>query len=44
MEKEKELSEDELHRGQDQVQKLTDKYVEECDKVLAAKEDEIMEI
>lgn len=42
--KEKEISEDEEHRGQDDIQKLTDKYIAEADKVLAAKEADLMEI
>jgi ribosome recycling factor len=42
--KEKEISEDDDHRGQDLVQKLTDKYVAEIDKLLAEKEHELMQI
>jgi ribosome recycling factor len=42
--KEKHLSEDEERRAQDQVQKLTDKYIAEVDKVLAAKEKELMTV
>ncbi len=42
--KEKEISEDDERRGEDDVQKLTDKYVAEVDKVLAEKEAELMEI
>ena len=42
--KEKEISEDESHGAEDQVQKLTDKYVAEIDKLLEAKEKEMMEI
>ena len=42
--KDKEISEDEERRMQDEVQKLTDKYVAEADKKCAAKEKEIMEI
>ncbi len=38
------LSEDEIHRGQDEVQKLTDDYVARTDTALDAKEKEIMEI
>ncbi len=38
------ISEDESRRYQDEVQKLTDKFIAEVDKVLAAKEKEIMEI
>lgn len=44
LEKSKDLSEDENKKAQDDVQKLTDKYIAEVDKVLAAKEQEIMEI
>ncbi|KZY00587.1 ribosome recycling factor, partial [Erythrobacter sp. HI0028] len=41
-EKKKEVSEDERKRGEDEVQKLTDKYVAECDTVAAQKEKEIL--
>ncbi len=43
-EKEGELSEDELKRGEDSVQKLTDSYVEQINEILEAKEKEILEI
>ncbi|MDT2276188.1 ribosome recycling factor [Paenibacillus larvae] len=39
-----EISEDESRRHQDDIQKSTDKYIAEVDKVLAAKEKEIMEV
>jgi ribosome recycling factor len=39
-----EISEDESRRHQDDVQKLTDRYVAEVDKILIAKEKEIMEV
>ena len=42
--KEKEISEDDDRRAQDDIQKLTNHFVEEVDKVLAAKEAELMEI
>ena len=42
--KEKEISEDESHNAEDSIQKLTDKYVAEIDKVLEEKEKEMMEI
>lgn len=42
--KEKEISEDEERRGQDAIQKLTDKHIEEVDKLLAVKEAELMEV
>jgi ribosome recycling factor len=38
------ISEDESRRYQDDIQKATDKYIAEIDKVLAAKEKEIMEV
>ncbi|GAB6389463.1 ribosome recycling factor [Stutzerimonas marianensis] len=42
--KEKEISEDEERRAQDDVQKLTDKYVAEIDKALEAKESDLMAV
>ena len=42
--KEKEITEDEEHGGMDRVQKLTDQKVGEIDKIVAAKEQEIMTI
>ncbi len=42
--KEKEISEDEEHRAQEAIQKLTDQYVAEVDKLLEAKEAELLEI
>jgi len=42
--KEKEISEDEERRGQDGVQKLTDKYVAEIDKALEGKENDLMAV
>ena len=42
-EKEKLIDEDDLHRGQDQVQELTDKFVKQVDEVGKAKEAEILE-
>ncbi|EXF47049.1 ribosome recycling factor [Pseudomonas sp. BAY1663] len=42
--KEKEISEDEERRGQDDVQKLTDKFVAEIDKALEAKEADLMAV
>ena len=41
-EKKKEISEDERKRGEDEVQKLTDKYVADCDAAAAQKEKEIL--
>ena len=42
-EREKTISEDDLHRGQDLLQKLTDRYVVQVDEVGHDKEREIME-
>ena len=44
LEKEKEISEDEERRAQDEIQKLTDKHVKEIDQILAEKEKELMQI
>jgi len=44
LKKDNEISEDELHTCQDEVQKITDKYIEKTDSILAVKEKEIMEI
>ncbi len=43
-EKEKMISEDELKRGEEDLQKLTDRYVEEINKRGQEKEEEIMEV
>jgi ribosome recycling factor len=42
--KKKEVAEDEEHRAQDDVQKLTDRYVAEIDKLVAEKEKEILTV
>ena len=42
--KDKEISEDDERRGQDDIQKLTDAAVKEVDVILEAKEKELMEI
>jgi ribosome recycling factor len=42
--KEKEISEDDDRRAQDDIQKLTDLYIKQVDEALAAKEKELMEI
>ncbi|NHC11279.1 ribosome recycling factor [Stutzerimonas degradans] len=42
--KEKEISEDDERRGQDDVQKLTDKFVAEIDKALESKEADLMAV
>lgn len=42
--KEKKITEDAERQVQEEVQKLTDRYIQDVDKALAAKEDELMEI
>jgi ribosome recycling factor len=42
--KEKLISQDEERRGQDEIQKLTDRYIAEIDQLLAAKEKEILQV
>ncbi len=42
--KEKEITEDDEHRAQDEIQKITDKYIAQIDKSLNAKEEDLMEI
>jgi ribosome recycling factor len=44
LEKEKEISEDDLKRSSDEIQKLTDQYVGKVDELLAAKEQDIMSV
>lgn len=39
----KDISEDQFHKSQAEVQKITDEYVKEIDEVIAKKEKEIME-
>ena len=43
LEKEKMIDEDELHEGQEEIQKLTDEYIKQVDEIGKAKEAEIME-
>jgi ribosome recycling factor len=42
--KDKEVGEDEERRAQDEVQKLTDRFVAEIDKALQAKETDLMAV
>ena len=42
--KEKEISEDEERKAQDDVQKITDRFVARVEEVLVAKEKDLMEI
>ena len=43
-EKEKLISEDDCRRGQEQVQKITDRFVVRADEILGVKEHEVMEV
>jgi ribosome recycling factor len=42
--KEKDISDDEMHQSEDEIQKITDRFVKQVDVVLADKEKELMEI
>jgi ribosome recycling factor len=42
--KEKLVTQDEDHRAQDEIQKLTDKYIAEIEQVLVEKEKEVMQV
>jgi len=44
LEKQKEISEDQLKLGQDKIQKLTDRFVADINSILDKKEHEIMEV
>lgn len=44
LEKQKEISEDDWRRGQDQIQKITDRYITKTDEILSAKEHEVLEV
>ncbi len=44
LKKEKEITEDELYRSQEEVQKITDQFISQVDELCAAKETEILEI
>jgi ribosome recycling factor len=44
LEKNKKISQDQLHQLMDKVQTLTDKYIEKADGIFSAKEKEILEI
>ena len=44
LEKAHEVSEDESHRAQDEVQKLTEKHIKEMDHLFELKEKEVMEV
>ncbi len=44
MEKDKDISEDDMKRGLDQVQKITDEYTKKIETILSAKEAEILKV
>jgi ribosome recycling factor len=44
LEKQSDITEDDYHKAQAEVQKITDKMIESVDKILADKEKEIMEV
>ena len=44
MQKNSEITEDELKSAETEIQKITDKYIDEIDKILADKEKEIMSV
>jgi ribosome recycling factor len=43
-EKKKEITADDVKHGQDRVQKITDEFIGRIDKIIKAKEDEVMEV
>jgi ribosome recycling factor len=43
-EKDGEITKDDLHRGQEEAQKLTDRFISETDEMLKVKEKELMEV
>jgi ribosome recycling factor len=44
LEKDKGISEDDMHRGLDEVQKLTDQHIQQIGEVVGGKETEILEV
>ena len=38
------MTEDELKQAENEIQKITDKYIEEIDKILEVKEKEVMSV
>jgi ribosome recycling factor len=43
-EKESDITEDDLHRGEKEAQELTDKHVKDIDTIIAAKEEDVMTV
>lgn len=44
LEKESELTEDEMYKGQEEIQKVTDEYTARVDELLSSKDEEIMQV
>jgi ribosome recycling factor len=44
LEKDSDITEDDLHRGEKEAQELTDKFITEIDEIIAAKETEVMTV
>jgi ribosome recycling factor len=44
LEKDKEITQDESKSGQDNIQKITDKYISQIDSILKDKEAEILKV
>jgi ribosome recycling factor len=44
MEKAKEITEDELHKGNEKVQKIIDEYTQKIDELVTRKDAEVMEV
>ncbi len=44
LQKDKEISEDQQHQAEDEIQKITDSFIKQVDEILVAKEKELMEI
>ncbi|MFP3979084.1 MULTISPECIES: ribosome recycling factor [Marinobacter] len=42
--KDKDISEDDVRKGEDEIQKLTDRYIAEVEKMLKAKEEDLMAV
>tara|TARA_R110002096_G_scaffold162667_5_gene329869 strand:- start:33140 stop:33697 length:558 start_codon:yes stop_codon:yes gene_type:complete len=42
--KDKDISEDDMRRGEEEIQKLTDRYIAEVEKMLKAKEEDLMAV
>lgn len=44
LEKDKEITEDDLKRSEKEIQDMTDKFVKKCDAIVVEKEEELMEV